>query len=106
MLFFIFAKNYYIVYVDCCSDPRARPDLVDRSEPKPQGRPFNFFLFTFYYVFFFKGVATRIPGSTRRAGPNRSPVYFDVFIYLIKHLFMLYHFRFSITRKHFQMGGP
>ena len=29
-------------------------------------------------------VATQIPGPTRMADPNRSPVYPDAFIYLIK----------------------
>ena len=67
-----------------CSDPRARPDPIGESEPKPRGRPFDPFYLHFYYVFFFKTIATRIPGSTRRVDPNRSPVYSDVFIYLIK----------------------
>ena len=41
-----------------------------------------FFYFTFHlfiYLFIFKSVTTRIPGSTRRADLNRSLVYSDCF---------------------------
>ena len=93
---------------DCfCSDPRARPDPIGESEPKPWGRPFNSFYLHFYYVFFFKSVVTRIPGSTRRADPNRSSVYSDVFNYLIKTFSLCYFsLGFRFARKHFQMVGP
>ena len=76
-----------------CSDPRALLNPISESEPKPRGRPFYLFLFTFYYVFFFKSVTTRIPGPTRMADPNWSPVYFDVFIYLIKTFYYVISLR-------------
>ena len=68
-----------------CSDPRARPDPIGKSEPKPQGRSVLFpFIFRVIKFSFSKVVATRIPGPTRMADHNWSPVYSDVFIYLIK----------------------
>ena len=73
-----------------CGDPQARPDPIGESEPKPQGRPFNSFYLHFYYFFFFKSVVTQIPGSTQRADPNWSPVYSDVFNYLIKTFSLCY----------------
>ena len=76
-----------------CSDPRERPDPIGESKPKPRGRPVNSFYLHFYYVLFFKNVATRIPGPTRMADPNRSPVYSDVFIYLIKTFYYVISLR-------------
>ena len=88
----------------------ATPEPCPTRLADPNRNPGEARLILFIHILlrflFFKSVATRIPGWTRRADPNRSPVYSDVFIYLIKHLFMLYHFRFSIARKHFQMEGP
>ena len=91
--------------LDICSHPRARLDPVSGSEPKPGDAWFISFYFPCYYVFFFKIVATRIPRLTRRADPNWSPVYSDVFNYLIKTFSLLFPFRFSISRKHSQMVG-
>ena len=89
-----------------CSNPRAQPDPIGESEPKPRGRLFNSFYLHFYYVFFFKSVATRISGPTRREDPNRSPVYSNVFNYLIKTFSLCYFsLGFRFARKHFQMVG-
>ena len=49
-------------------------------------------LFTFYLFVFFKSVATRIPGPTRMANLNRSPVYSDLF-----HLSYQKHFIYIIS---------
>ena len=50
-------KNF-VATQKCCSDPRTRPDPIGESESKPWGRPFDSFYLHFYYVFFFKSVAT------------------------------------------------
>ena len=52
-------------------------------------------------------VATRIPDSTRLADPSRSPVYSDIFNYLLKTFCLCYSiFDFLIKRKHFILGKP
>ena len=81
-----------------CGDPRAQPDPVGESEPKPRGRsveiinkiPFISVLLNFS----FKSVATRNPDLTRLADPSRSPVYSDISIILSKHLVYFIHFKF------------
>ena len=71
-------------------------DPIGGSEPFP-GCSFNSFCLLFICLFFFffcKSVATRIPGPTRRANPNWSPVYFDCFhLFYQNILFMLFFFR-------------
>ena len=70
---------------DSCSDPQARSNPISGSEPKPGDACLIIFvIFHLFVVFFFKNVATRIPGPTRMEDPNWSPVYSNVFIYLIK----------------------
>ena len=47
-----------------------------------------------YFFFLFKSVATRIPGPTRMANPNRSPVYSDRFHLSYQNiLFISFRFR-------------
>ena len=85
-----------------CGDPRARPDPVGESEPKPRGRsveiinqiPFISVLLNFSY----KSVATRNPDLTRLADPSRSSVYSDISIILSKHLVYFIHFKFCKFR--------
>ena len=63
------------------------PDPTRLASPNrnPGDARLILFYLHFYYVFFFKSVVTRIPGSTRRADPNWSPIYSDVLIILSKH---------------------
>ena len=85
-----------------CGDPRARPNPVGESEPKPRGRsvevinqiPFVSVLLNFS----FKRVATRNPDLTRLEDPSRSPVYSDISIILSKHLVYFIHFKFCKFR--------
>ena len=61
------------------------PDLTHLANPNRN--PGDAHLILLFYILLsclFKSVATLILDSTRRAGSNRSPVYSDVFIYLIK----------------------
>ena len=81
-----------------CGDPRARPDPVGESEPKPRGRSVYFFLFSMLLNFSFKSVATRNPDLTRLADPSRSSVYSDISIILSKHLVYFIHFKFCKFR--------
>ena len=94
------------IFFTYCSDPQARPDPIGESEPKPRGRPFNYFIYVLL-CFLFQNVVTQIPGPTRMADPNRSPVYSDIFNYLIKTFSLCYFsLGFRFTWKHFQMVGP
>ena len=85
-----------------CGDPRARPDPVGESEPKPRGRsveiinqiPFISVLLNFSY----KSVTTQNPDLTWLADPSRSPVYSDISIILSKHLVYFIHFKFCKFR--------
>ena len=64
-----------------------------------RGRPFNSFSYRFIKILVFKSVATRIPDSTRLVDPSRSPVYSDVFNYLLKTFcLVLLNFRFQKCR--------
>ena len=57
---------------------------------------FNSFSFRFIYIFIFKSVATRIPDLTRLVDPSRSPIYSDIFNYLLKTFcFVLLNFVFK-----------
>ena len=76
-----------------CSDPRARSDRNGESEPKPGDARFISFYLHFITFLKKKSVATRIPGLTRMADSNQSPVYFDVFIYLIKTFYYVISLR-------------
>ena len=93
----------------CCktvATPKPGPTRMTSSNLNPRTLVI-LFLFTFYFVLFFKSVATRIPGLTRRADPNQSSVYSDVFNYLIKTFSLCYFsLGFRFARKHFQMVGP
>ena len=52
-----------------------------------------------FKFFVFKSVATRIPDSTRLADPSRSPVYSDIFNYLLKTFcLVLLNFHFKNCR--------
>ena len=77
-----------------CSDPRAQSDPNGESKNGFLGM-LGLFLFIFRVIkfSFFKSVATRIPCLTRMADPNRSPVYSDVFIYLIKTFYYVISLR-------------
>ena len=65
-------------------------DPIDGSEPVP-GCSFN----SFYLLFFFKSVATQIPGLTRMENPNRSSVYSDHF-HLSYHNILFTSFNFRV----------
>ena len=78
-------EEYPIRIVDTMDNvtPLFRSDPIGGSEPVP-GCSFNsfclLFICLFVCLFFFcKSVVTRIPGPTRRADSNRSPVYSDRF---------------------------
>ena len=52
------------------------------------------FVYFSFFLFFCKSVATQIPGQTRRANPNQSPVYSDRFHLSYQNiLFMSFRFR-------------
>ena len=51
---------------------------------------FSKHLFCLIKFFVFKSVETRIPDSTRKTDPNRSPVYSDIFNYLLKTFVLPY----------------
>ena len=75
-----------------CSTP-FRSDPIGGSEPV-LGCSFNYFYLIFIYYYFFKSVATRIPGPTRIADLNLSPIYFDRFHLSYQNiLFMSFRFR-------------
>ena len=95
---------------DDCGDPRAQPDLVGESEPKPRGRsvevinqiPFVSVLLNFSL----KSVATRNLDLTRLADPSRSPVYSDISIISSKHLVYFIHFKFCNFAEAIHFGKP
>ena len=65
------------------------------------------FIYLFIKIFFFKNVATRIPGLTRMVDPNRSPVYSDRFHLSYQNiLFMLFCFRVFNYAEAFSNGRP
>ena len=77
----------------------SRPESLTRPDWRIQAgarfTPIFSIIFSKHFVWFFKifvfiSVATRIPDSTRLADPSRSPVYSDIFNYLIK-TFCLYY---------------
>ena len=71
-----------------CSTP-FRFDPIGEPESDP-GSSFN----SFIYLFFFKSVATQIPGPTRMANLNQSPVYSDHFHLSYQNiLFMSFRFK-------------
>ena len=86
------------------------PDPTQLASPSRNPGDARLILFIYIFItfsFFFKSVATRIPGSTRRADPNWSPVYSDIFNYLIKTFSLCYFsLGFRFARKHFQMVSP
>ena len=62
---------------------------------------------SFYQIFIFKSVATRIPDLTRLADQSWSPVYSDIFNYLSKTCCLCYSiFDLLIMQKHFLSGNP
>ena len=66
-----------------------------------------FHLFVCLFVFFVKGSRPESPVLTKRANPNRSPVYSDRFHISYQNiLFISFCFRVFKSRKHFQMVGP
>ena len=88
----------------------ATPEPGPTRLASPNRNPGNACLIFFIHIllcFLFKSVVTRILGSTRRADPNWTPVYSDVFNYLIK-TFSLFYFSlgFRFTWKHFSNGRP
>ena len=85
IIFLSIDQHFNVRYILPVATPEARPDPIGESEPKPRGRSVLFlFIFRVIKFSFSKVVATRIPSPTRMVDPNRSPVYSDVFIYLIK----------------------
>ena len=104
------AGYYYCFFFYKCGVPRARPDPVGESEPKPRGRsvevinqiPFVSVLLNFS----FKSVATRNLDLTRLADPSRSPVYSDISIILSKHLVYFIHFKFCNFAEAIHFGKP
>ena len=87
----------------------ATPEPGSTRLASPNQNPENARLILFIYILFrflFKSVEARIPGITRRADQNRSPVYSDVFNYLIKTFSLCYFsLGFRFEQKHFQMEG-
>ena len=91
-----------------CSTPY-RSDPICGSEPDTDARLILFFFFHLFVCLFIfcKSVATRIPGQTRRADPNRSPVYSDRFHLSYQNiLFMSFHFRIFNYTEAFSNGRP
>ena len=65
------------------------------------------FIYLFIKFFFFKTVATRIPGQTRMTDPSWSPVYSDRFHLSYQNiLFMLFRFRVFNYAEAFSNGRP
>ena len=91
-----------------CCDPNPRLDPVGGSKPEPdllrhfQLSSQNIF-FGLIKFLFFKSVSTRIPDSTRLVDPSRSPIYSDIFNYLLKTFcLVLLNFRFpKVSRPEF-----
>ena len=79
-------------YFQKCRDPNPLLDPVGGSklEPGLLRRFQSKHLFRFIKFFIFKSVATRIPDSTRKANPSKSPVYSDIFNYLLKTFVLSY----------------
>ena len=73
-----------------------------------RGCPFNCFSYRFIKFSFSKVSRPESgPDSTQLADPNRSPVYSDIFNYLLKTFCLCYFILdFLITRKHFILGKP
>ena len=82
-----------------CRDPNPRLDPVGESKPEP-GLLRHFQLSSQNILFgFIKSVTARIPDSTRLVNPSRSPVYSDIFNYLLKTFcLVLLNFRFQKCR--------
>ena len=65
------------------------------------------FIYLFIKIFFFKNVATRIPGQTRMADPNQNSVYSDRFHLSYQNiLFMSFRFRVFFYAEAFSNGRP
>ena len=89
-----------------CNTP-FRSDPIGKSEPV-LGWSFNYFylLFIWFFFFFHRSVATRILSPTRRADPNRSPIYSNYFHLSYQNiLFMSFCFRVFNYAEAFQMVG-
>ena len=93
-------------YQDGCSDPRARPDPIGESEPKPWGRPFNSFILNFIKFSFSK--VSRPESQARpewriRIGARFIPTFSFI---LSKHLIMSFRcgsgFSFGQAHNHLQ----
>ena len=90
----------------------SRHQVVSRSDPNGGSEPvtgcsFNSLDLHFIKFSFSKNVATRIPGSTGMANPNRSSVYSDCFHLSYQNiLFMLFHFRVFNYTEAYPMVGP
>ena len=98
-------KNITIT-LGACGDPRAQPDPVDESEPKPRGRPFNSFILHFIKFSFSKvsrpESPTR-PESRVRIGARFTPTFSFI---LSKHLFMSFRFKVFNYAETFSNGRP
>ena len=94
---------------DDCSVPQARPDPVGESEPKPQGRPFNSFIFHFIKFYFSKvsqPESLAQPEWQVRTGARFTPTFLFI---LLKRLINLFScgsgFSFGQAHNHLQISS-
>ena len=99
-------KNTKLVFNCSSFVATPEPDSTRLVDPNRNLGRLILFIYLFIKFSFFKNVATRIPGPTPMADLNRSPVYFDVFIYLSKHLFMSFSFTVFKYAEAFSNGRP
>ena len=81
-----------------CGNPQARPDPVGRSGSKPRGHSVN----SFYLNFLFPKMSQPEPRFDPIGGSEQSPIYSNIFIYLLKTFYLCYFIlESSIMRKSF-----
>ena len=98
--------NSFILHFIKYGDPRARPDLVGKFNPKPLGRPFNSFILHFIKFSFSK--VPRPESLARPEGRVRIRARFTpTFSFILsKHLFMSFHFQVFNYVEAFSNGRP
>ena len=93
-------------YQSLCSDPRARPDPVGESEPKPRGRPFKIF-FYMLLSFLFQKCRDPNPWLDLKGGSKQEPGLLRCFHFILsKHFFMSFRFKVFNYAEAFSNGRP
>ena len=91
-----------------CDDPRARPDPVGESEPKPRGRPFNSFVLHFIKFSFSKVSRPEFPARPDwriRTGARFTPTFLFILLKCLINLFSCGSgFSFGQAQNHLQIS--